>query len=77
MDEPQTQVQEEQDTDDEELVTVNFKMPRTMRDDFKRSCKKNGGMQSVLYCFAQDYIENAPHLRMRIVDTRGGDNGGT
>ncbi len=60
--------------DEENIATVNFKMPKSMRDEFKKACRKNGGMQAVLYCFAQDYIENSDRLRMRLVDIRGGDD---
>lgn len=56
---------------DEELVVVNFKIPKAMRNDFKRAARKNGAtMQAILYSLAVDYIENADHLKIRIVDVR-------
>ena len=57
--------------EDEGQVTVNLKMPRRMRDDFKKASKKNGGtMQSVMFLLAQDYIENSDHMKFRLVDSR-------
>lgn len=53
------------------IVTVNLKMPTSMRDAFKKAAKKNGGsMQSVMFLLAQDYIENCDHLKFRLVDAR-------
>lgn len=53
-------------------VTVNFKMPAEMRDDFKKTAKKNGmTMQTVMFFLARDYIENSDHLKVKLVDSRG------
>ena len=61
--------------EEEEWKTVNFKMPITMRDAFKKAAKKNGGnMQSVMFSLAEGYIENAEHLTFKLVDSRS-DNG--
>ena len=62
--------------DDERWSTVNLKMPSHMKDDFKRAANKNGAtMQSVLFSMSADYIENAEHLKLKLVDSRGGNNG--
>ncbi|HUS99502.1 MAG TPA: Arc family DNA-binding protein [Candidatus Thermoplasmatota archaeon] len=52
--------------------TVNLKMPKGMRDEFKKAAKKNGStMQSVMFLLAQDYIENSSHMKFKLVDSRG------
>ena len=54
-------------------ITVNFKMPKEMRDAFKAAAKTHGAtMQAILYSMVENYIENADHLKLRIVDSKGG-----
>ena len=61
--------------EEESWKTVNFKIPKPMRDAFKKAAKKNGGnMQSVMFSLAEGYIENADHLKFKLIDSRS-DNG--
>jgi len=56
----------------ENIVTVNFKIPAEMRDEFKMAAKNNGmTMQTVIFFLVRDYIDNSDHLKFKLVDARG------
>lgn len=57
-------------------ITLNFKMPKSMRDAFKCAAKTHGAtMQAILYSMTENYIENSDHMKLRIIDSKGGENG--
>lgn len=59
--------------ENEKWSTVNLKLPNGMKNDFKKAARKNGGtMQSVLFSMSADYVENADHLKFKLIDSRGG-----
>jgi len=54
-----------------DLITINLKVSRDMRKQFKSIAKAHGStMQSILYSLAENYIENADHLKIKIIDMR-------
>ena len=57
-----------------ESKTINFKLPKKMRDDFKVAVKKNGGtMQSVMFSLIQFYIDNSDRIKLKLVEERKTD----
>lgn len=59
----------------DEMVTINFKLPKAMRDEFKQKVKKNHGatMQTILYALTKNYLENIEHIHLKIM-VDGGDH---
>jgi len=57
--------------DNNNLITINFKISKELRDKFKKVAKDNRTtMQSILYSLVENYIENADHLKLKIIDMR-------
>jgi hypothetical protein len=53
-------------------IVLNFKMQPAMRDAFKEAAKKHGAtMQAILHSLVESYIENADHLKVRVINEKG------
>ena len=57
------------------LVTINFKMPKLIRDEFKKKAKEHHRvtMQTILYALTMNYLENIDSIQLKVIMNGGGN----